>query len=73
MCHRVSLELQLHDHLPPSPSRTPRHGHTATPTTKAHHLGANYWHYSTGLGIIHWEGYFNYVLMTYTVLMYACT
>jgi hypothetical protein len=53
-----SLQLQLHDHLPASPSRTPRHGHTATPTTNAHYLGANYWHYSTGRFIIHWEGYF---------------
>jgi hypothetical protein len=50
-----------------------------TPTTNVHYKGANYWNNSTGRGIIHCAGYyplrgvlFNYVLMTYTVLIHAC-
>jgi hypothetical protein len=58
MYYRGSLRLLLHVHLPPSPSRTPRHGYMTTPTTNVHYLGAKYWHYSTGRGIIHCEGYF---------------
>jgi hypothetical protein len=59
MYYHGSLRLLLHVHLPPSPSRTPRLGYMTTPTTNVHYLGANYWHYSTGWGIIHCEGYFS--------------
>jgi hypothetical protein len=71
MCYRGSLQLQLHDHLPPSPSRTPRHGYMATPTTNVLCLGLTTGTLRDGVSFIG-RGTFNYVLMTSTVLIYAC-